>query len=319
MRNKIYDGDDGIGLVLSGGGAKGAFQIGAWEAMCELGLAKNVTAISGTSVGAINGVAIATGNSIEKMKRLWGQAINDVCSADFERLIDQVPALVDSVISFINGAPCHLPALLNRSRIEAILRELIPLSWPSNAPVLHTTSLKVVGNYVGNSDERFRLTRFDIGGANGLKERICRILASAAMPWGFPPVEIDGEKYVDGGWNEKGGENNPVTPILEEHPELKTVFVVRCNSADVDKSQIRRPRGVNVVEIRPKKSLPGIFDAYLDDILKDPFYDYLSELAFPDLKNKLRIWSGTLAFDRKFTEQYIKDGYDTAMEKLQSL
>ena len=49
-----------IGLVLSGGGAKGAFQAGVWKAMHELGLADRVRAISGTSVGAINAAAFAT-------------------------------------------------------------------------------------------------------------------------------------------------------------------------------------------------------------------------------------------------------------------
>ena len=60
-------GGERFGLVLSGGGAKGAFQIGVWQAMCELGLASRITAISGTSVGAINGGVIAAGNDIGKM------------------------------------------------------------------------------------------------------------------------------------------------------------------------------------------------------------------------------------------------------------
>ena len=51
--------DDSIGLVLSGGGAKGAFQAGVWKAMCELGLADRVSVISGTSAGAINAAAFA--------------------------------------------------------------------------------------------------------------------------------------------------------------------------------------------------------------------------------------------------------------------
>ena len=43
-----------IGLVLSGGGARGAYEIGVWKAICELGLDKRIVAISGTSVGGIN-------------------------------------------------------------------------------------------------------------------------------------------------------------------------------------------------------------------------------------------------------------------------
>ena len=51
-----------IGLVLSGGGAKGAYQIGVWQALLDLGIAPLITGVSGTSVGAINGVLFAQGD-----------------------------------------------------------------------------------------------------------------------------------------------------------------------------------------------------------------------------------------------------------------
>ncbi|MFR0795218.1 MAG: patatin-like phospholipase family protein [Oscillospiraceae bacterium] len=49
-RNKTY------GLALEGGGAKGAYQIGAWKALREAGI--HFSAVSGTSVGALNGAMI---------------------------------------------------------------------------------------------------------------------------------------------------------------------------------------------------------------------------------------------------------------------
>lgn len=47
-----------IGLVLSGGG-KGAYEVGVWRAMEQLGLAKDIAAVSGTSVGALNAALFA--------------------------------------------------------------------------------------------------------------------------------------------------------------------------------------------------------------------------------------------------------------------
>ena len=41
-----------LGLVLAGGGGKGAYEIGVWQALRDLGLEQSVTAVSGTSVGA---------------------------------------------------------------------------------------------------------------------------------------------------------------------------------------------------------------------------------------------------------------------------
>lgn len=61
------------GLVLSGGGARGAFQIGAWEVISTQApeLAESVTVISGTSAGAINGAFIAAGMPPREMLEFW--------------------------------------------------------------------------------------------------------------------------------------------------------------------------------------------------------------------------------------------------------
>ncbi len=49
-----------LGLVLSGGGAKGAYEVGVWQEQQAVGLASNVTVISATSVGALNAALFAT-------------------------------------------------------------------------------------------------------------------------------------------------------------------------------------------------------------------------------------------------------------------
>lgn len=60
-----------FGLILAGGGAKGAYQMGAWRAMLDLGV--EFEAIAGTSIGAINGALIAQGN-FDKAMKFWGSA-----------------------------------------------------------------------------------------------------------------------------------------------------------------------------------------------------------------------------------------------------
>ena len=56
------------GLVLAGGGAKGAYQIGAWKAMREMGVTFN--AVAGVSIGSING-ALIVADEYEKALELW--------------------------------------------------------------------------------------------------------------------------------------------------------------------------------------------------------------------------------------------------------
>ena len=61
-------GDVMYGLVLEGGGARGAFQIGCWKALRELGV--EIKGVSGTSVGALNGAMIIQ-DDFERTYDLW--------------------------------------------------------------------------------------------------------------------------------------------------------------------------------------------------------------------------------------------------------
>ena len=56
------------GLVLDGGGARGAYQIGAWKALKEAGI--RINAVAGTSVGALNGALICM-DDVEKAEQIW--------------------------------------------------------------------------------------------------------------------------------------------------------------------------------------------------------------------------------------------------------
>ena len=56
------------GIVLEGGGAKGAYQVGAWKALREAGV--KIKAVAGTSVGALNGALICM-DDIDRAEKLW--------------------------------------------------------------------------------------------------------------------------------------------------------------------------------------------------------------------------------------------------------
>ncbi len=59
-----------FGLVLAGGGGKGAYQIGVWKCLREYGMEEYITAVSGTSVGALNG-ALVTQGDYDRAEALW--------------------------------------------------------------------------------------------------------------------------------------------------------------------------------------------------------------------------------------------------------
>ena len=86
-RNKTY------GLVLEGGGARGAYQIGAWRALKEAGIA--ISGIAGTSVGALNGALVCM-DDLERAERIWKNIrwshVMDVDDSVVEAVRD-IPAL----------------------------------------------------------------------------------------------------------------------------------------------------------------------------------------------------------------------------------
>lgn len=61
-----------VGLILSGGGAKGAYEIGVFKALEDLGLADTVTGVAGTSVGALNSILFVN-RDIKKAVQIWGE------------------------------------------------------------------------------------------------------------------------------------------------------------------------------------------------------------------------------------------------------
>lgn len=65
-----------MGLVLSGGGGKGAYEIGVWKYLVEVGIDKDIEYVSGTSVGALN-AALFAGSTYEKAESIWNNITRD--------------------------------------------------------------------------------------------------------------------------------------------------------------------------------------------------------------------------------------------------
>lgn len=295
----------GIGLVLSGGGAKGAFQAGVWRAMCELGLAERVEAVSGTSVGALNGAAFAALRDPLAVCRIWLEHVGEMASANFRALSPL--SLCEGVRNMLDGKPFPFSGLLDRSALERLVRTILPGAWPEEAPSVHATALECRAGTWGELDPAaYHLRRFRIDRERNPETRLKQLLASAAIPWGFDPVEIGGKRYVDGGWDAQGGDNVPVAPISEHHGNIRTVVVVRCNGAETEPEPLRfaGPSGVRVVEVRPRTTLPGIFGDFPDLLPVGP------------IARQLKVWSGTFAFNREYAEQYIRRGYAEGMAAL---
>ena len=121
----------GLGLVLSGGGAKGAYQAGVLRALTEEGVA--ATHVAGASIGALNGALVAAAPTqqaaVEHLQQLWSALAQQ---SALQRLAQSVPAYVTLLASF-GMTPAALQPLM------ALLAALGPLALKA-APVARLTA-----------------------------------------------------------------------------------------------------------------------------------------------------------------------------------
>lgn len=322
LTRRHFGGGGDIGLVLSGGGAKGAYQAGVWKALCELGLASRIRAISGTSIGAINAAAFAAVRDPAQIEEFWLEHVRHAVASrpgglfSDKALKSWLNGIVDG---FASGRGFPFPGFLDRTGLERSLRDLLPDAWPTGGPAVYATTLESDGGPwpAGNLQKRV----FRVDAEPDPVRRLEILLASSAIPFGLDPVEIDGTSFVDGGWDAMGGENVPTAPILEHHPDIKTLIVVHLNAASIEDTHWRRPTrrpallgGIRYVEIRPSEPLPGPFDEAAKSM---EFFvtDGLAEKAAP-LARFLRKAGGIFAFDRNSAAHSIALGYADAVKAL---
>ena len=131
----------GLGLVLSGGGAKGAYQAGVLRALTEEGVV--ATHVAGASIGALNGALVAAAPTqqaaVEHLQQLWNalaqQSPLQADASAAQRLAQSVPAYVTLLVSF-GMTPAALQPLI---ALLAALRPLGPMALKA-APVARLTA-----------------------------------------------------------------------------------------------------------------------------------------------------------------------------------
>ena len=206
-----------IGLVLAGGGTKGAYEAGALKALSEIGLLDNVIGVSGTSIGSVN-LGILYGSDMKTFIKLWKNVnsndfVSDKSLKEFKEKYDSKDKLLDFVLSGAQDGLC------SRDGMVKIIKKNTDLSKISKSKdkVFYVTGAKM--SLLDSKAEYFKL--------NGLKndEIIDRILASSAIPVLYPQEEIDGYNYADGGLFD----NVPITPLYNENIRNFIVITTDCN------------------------------------------------------------------------------------------
>jgi NTE family protein len=210
--------DKKVALVLQGGGALGSYQAGVYEALCRSPWQPDW--VAGISIGAIN-AAIIAGNArerrVERLREFWEGVTAPssswpVLPGPFREAQRQAGAL--SALLF--GQP-------------GFFAPVSPLAWLAGGATSYyaTSALKSTLERLVDFDRiNAGETRLSVGAVNvrnghfsyfdslHIKIRPEHVMASGALPPGFPAVEIDGEHYWDGGLVS----NTPLSYVMESLP-----------------------------------------------------------------------------------------------------
>lgn len=243
-----------VGLVLSGGGGKGAYEVGVWKALTEYGISQKVTAISGSSVGGLNAALFA----LDGMKAI---GMDDVLYI-WKELVPQYLVEDDALIS-----QPGLLKIINMLPLESLYGSypLANVSCVRKRFTLLKSASKLLGLVgVGDNSHRFWLNVEE-----DVNEIANMLLATSAFPVVTDPITLkDGYEYTDGGNEIVGGDNIPIDGIVYASDngyysfvdKIETIYVVYLNQTPKRRIKVKDYDKFNVVEIIPSIDLAGLFD-----------------------------------------------------------
>lgn len=240
-----------LGLTLSGGGGKGAYQIGVWKALRDFQqLDQQIAAISGSSVGGLNGALIAQGK-YEKAESMWLniESHNMLTLQDIDWIGSRLGSLgASGVISPMLMGFLKTKGLFKRDGLQSMIDQGLDADLLANS----TAPLTVGLHHASDNRVVYQPIR---------EARIANdaLLATAALPGIFDDVSIDGATYSDGGfyWGlpHKRVDNTPVQPLVDAGCD--TVIVVCLSQDDLSVTASQYP-GVRVLPIIPSRDLGGL-------------------------------------------------------------
>ncbi|MCR4734836.1 MAG: patatin-like phospholipase family protein [Treponema sp.] len=237
-----------IGLVLSGGGGKGAYEVGVWKALNEYGIAQKITVISGTSVGGLN-AALFSMLKPEEAEKVWLEQVPQKLKKEGQELsISQ-----DGLLQIINSLPLKM------------LQNNFPEVFVTAVRDKFSLSNLFIKPKIGEGAYRFCLNN------RRVDEMRKYLLATSAFPVLCTPVWIDddegGHNYSDGGNELVGGDNIPIDPIIDNYPKIKKIIVVYL----ADKEHVKRRinvkdyDSVEILELYPSINIVG--DGFWEGLL----------------------------------------------------
>ncbi|MFY9140106.1 MAG: patatin-like phospholipase family protein [Thermacetogeniaceae bacterium] len=231
------------GIVLEGGGARGAYHVGVWKALNELGI--DFKGVAGTSVGALNG-AMMVQKDLEQALEVWSEItpskIINIDDKFFEKLknrkisAEDTTTLIQYIKAFLQNRG------LDTTPLHSLLYRYIDEKRIRNAGIefgfvtISLTELAPLKLFLNDIPEG---------------KLIDYLLASASLPF-FQMQRIDNNTFLDGGVFD----NLPISLLAEKG--FKNIIAVRLVRKGLKKWENRSD--LNITLIKPNESLGNMLD-----------------------------------------------------------
>lgn len=270
-------------LVLPGGGARGAFQVGVLKALAELlpkGTRNPFGIISGTSAGAVNSIVLASKarrfkTAVAELERVWSAfRCHHVYRTDHLTMLKSSLHWLASVMmgGFVVGTP---RSLLDNSPLHSLLSRNV--RFPRIDDAIRNGSLEAVAITAAGYSSARSVSFFEAGehhaewsrtrrGGQATNLHLDHVMASVAVPMIFPPVRIDGEFFGDGAMRQA----TPLSPAVHLGADRILVIGIRDETADPSPDR-RHPDAY--------PSFAQIAGYMLDTLFMDGLYSDLERLT----------------------------------------
>ena len=232
-------------LVLPGGGARGAFQVGVLKALAELlprGRSNPFPVISGTSAGAVNSVVLASRarhfrSAVAELERVWGHFhCNQVYKTDHWTMLKSSAHWMSSLVlgGWLVGTP---KSLLDNSPLRKLISSNLHFPRIRDAiddGYLEAIAVTAAGYASARSTTFFEATREQEGWertrrlGKQVELNLDHLMASIAVPMVFPPVRIGNEYFGDGAMRQA----TPLSPVVHLGADRILVIGIRDETGD---------------------------------------------------------------------------------------
>ena len=229
------------GIVLTGGGARAAYQVGVLRAISDMypGSGYPFEVIVGTSAGAINAMSLAGGGSIfrhsvSRLEALWSElTIDQVFYTGTYSILGNMTRVARKLVS--GGHQSRTMSLLNNTPLRKLLErelDLAAVRETLDSGALRAVGVNACGYATGQNicffDSHSNIESWSSGQRAGCRTELTlsHVLASSAIPTLFPPVKVNREYFGDGVTRQMAH----VSPALRLGAERVLVIGVSSNS-----------------------------------------------------------------------------------------